>query len=291
MTMDLLVEHHTIDTNGIRLHVAQAGPQKGPLVIMLHGFPEFWRGWRSQIPVLAEAGFRLWIPDQRGYNLSEKPTTLEAYNLDELAKDVVGLIDAAGVERCFLVGHDWGAAVAWWVAAKHPDRLKKLAVINVPHHAVMSRTLQTSYLQKLRSWYMFFFQLPLIPEFCLSLAGFRMLESSLVTSARPGTFSLEEMVQYRQAWAQPGALTGMINWYRALFRNRPKPPKTVKIEVPTMLIWGAGDRFLGREMAQPSIDLCEHGRLVMIDEATHWVHHEESGRVNALLDQFFREDA
>ena len=118
-------DHHDVNTNGIRLHVVQAGPQNGPLVILLHGFPEFWYGWRHQISYLANAGYRVWVPDQRGYNLSDKPKGIAAYNLDHLANDIIGLIDAAGQQKVFLVGHDWGAAVTWWVANKYPERLER----------------------------------------------------------------------------------------------------------------------------------------------------------------------
>lgn len=160
--------HTTISTNGVNLHVAQAGPADGPLVILLHGFPEYWASWRQQIPILASAGYRVWVPDQRGYNLSDKPAEITAYNLDQLALDVVGLIDAADAEKAFVVGHDWGAAVAWWLGIKHADRLEKLAILNLPHPAVLRRRFRTHFSQLRKSWYMFFFQLPWLPERFLS---------------------------------------------------------------------------------------------------------------------------
>ena len=155
-----MMNYEYIETNGIRLHVAQAGSDDKPLVILLHGFPEFSYGWRKQIPYLVEAGYRVWAPDQRGYNLSDKPEGLAAYSIDELAADVIGLIDAAGEKKVFLVGHDWGAAVAWWVAAKYPERLKKLITLNVPHHSVMRKTLRSNFSQLRKSWYIGFFQIP-----------------------------------------------------------------------------------------------------------------------------------
>jgi len=153
-----------VKTNGIRLNVLQEDPKDGPLVILLHGFPEFSYSWRKQIGSLTEAGFRVWAPDQRGYNTSDKPDGLDAYSLDELAADVIGLIDAAGVEKALIVGHDWGASVAWWTAGKYPERIHKMVVMNVPHGGVMQKHLKKSLTQLRKSWYMFFFQIPWLPE-------------------------------------------------------------------------------------------------------------------------------
>ncbi len=272
-----------VETNGIRLHVVQAGPLDGPLLILLHGFPEFWYGWKGQIEPLAAAGYRVWVPDQRGYNLSDKPKGVVAYGINTLAADIVGLIDAAGAQKAVVVGHDWGAAVAWWVAATQPERVERLVVLNVPHPAVMKRFVSRNVGQLLRSWYIGFFQLPVLPEWLSRLGNWYTLTRSLRGSSRPGTFSDADLAQYRSAWAQPGALTAMVNWYRAALRRPPTRNTARRITVPTLLIWGARDRFLKREMAQPSIDLCDRGRLVFFENATHWVQHEEAERVNELI--------
>ncbi len=282
------MDHQFIETNGIRLRVVQAGPAEGPLVILLHGFPEFWYSWRRQIPYLASAGYRVWAPDQRGYNLSDKPDGITEYTIDLLAADVIGLMDAANQKQAFLVGHDWGAAVAWWVAAKYPDRLAKMVVLNVPHGAVMKKHLRRNLAQLRRSWYMFFFQVPWLPETLARLQNWNIPAQALKDSSRPGTFTNSDLDQYRQAWSQPKAYRSMLNWYRAIIQKPPTPPANPRITVPTLLIWGAQDRFLGLEMAQPSIDLCYDGRLVFIEEATHWVQHEEAERVNELIDTFLR---
>ncbi|MBT3188487.1 MAG: alpha/beta hydrolase [Anaerolineae bacterium] len=283
------MDYQCVETNGIRLNIAQAGLPDAQLVILLHGFPEFSYGWRKQIPYLVEAGYRVWVPDQRGYNLSDKPDGLAAYSLDELAKDVIGLIDAAGEKQAFLVGHDWGAAVAWWVAAKYPDRIAKLVNMNVPHGAVMQKHLRSSFAQMRKSWYMFFFQIPWLPEFLAKWQNWKMVVESLTKTSRRGTFSESDLEQYRQAWSQPKAYKSMLNWYRAMLQKPPKPPASSRITVPTLLIWGAKDKFLGREMAQSSIELCNDGRLVFIEEATHWVQHEEAERVNELIGTFLNE--
>ena len=286
-----IMEHQQIRANGINLHVVQDGPSAGQLVILLHGFPEFWYGWRRQIPYLAAAGYRVWAPDQRGYNLSDKPDGIAAYTLDELAADVIGLMDAAGQETAFVVGHDWGAAVAWWVAAKYPERLARMVVINVPHLSVMKAHVRRSLTQMRKSWYVLFFQLPWLPERLARLGNWNAPTRAMRVSSRPGTFTEADLYAYRRAWSQPKAYTSMLNWYRALVQRPLAPPANPAIAVPTLLIWGAQDKFLGREMAQPSIDLCDDGRLVFIEEATHWVQHEEADQVNELIDTFLRGDS
>lgn len=283
------MEHHQIRTNRLTLHVAAAGPETGPLILLLHGFPEFWYGWRRQLPALAAAGFRVWAPDQRGYSRSDKPAGVAKYRIELLADDVLGLMDAAGRQTAFLVGHDWGAAVAWHLAAAHPERIDRMAAINVPHPQVMARHLRRSPRQLLRSWYMLFFQLPWLPEALLRCCSWRLPTAALRNTSLPGTFSTADLKRYREAWSQPGACSAMLNWYRAAFRRASLPSPNPRIRVPTLLIWGAGDRFLGRELAPPSIERCDRGRLEFLEQATHWVHHEQADRVNDLLIRFFQE--
>jgi pimeloyl-ACP methyl ester carboxylesterase len=285
------VEHQQVTANATNLHVVQEGPSTGRLVVLLHGFPGFWYCWRRHIPHLAAAGYRVWAPDQRGYNLSEKPDGIAAYTLDELAADVVGLIDAAGQEEAFVVGHDWGALVAWWAAAEYPERLARMVAINVPHWSVMREHLRTNPQQMLKSWYMFFFQLPWLPETLARLRDWNWPAQMMRLGSRPGTFTDSDLDMYRQAWSRPKAFTSMLNWYRAVIQKPPAPPPDPRVTVPTLLIWGAQDRFLGREMAQPSIDLCDDGHLVVLEEATHWVQHEEADRVSKLIAAFLSGDS
>lgn len=275
------LEHQAIRVNGVRLHVVTAGPEDGRPVILLHGFPEFWFSWRSQIDALAGAGLRLYIPDQRGYNLSEKPKGVAAYNLDMTAGDIIGLIDHIGVEKALVVGHDWGGAAAWWAATRHPDRLEKLAVLNIPHHKVFRRAVRENPEQRRKVRYMAFFQLPFIPEQMLRRNNWKLLAETAF-GGNPA-FSAEDVEHYREAWSQPGAMTAMLNWYRAVRRARPQSAGDERVRVPTLMIWGKKDRVLTPEMAQPSIDLCDDGRLVFIDEASHWVQHEAAEQVNQLL--------
>jgi len=281
------LEKLSFKNGDVGLQAVAAGSEDGPVVVLLHGFPEFWYGWRRQIDPLASAGFRVIVPDQRGYNLSSKPSGVAAYALTELVSDVIAIADQLGRGKIFLVGHDWGAVVAWSAALLHPQRIVKLAVLNVPHPSVMRKFLGTHSRQLLRSWYMFFFQLPWLPEAVFSAFNFRIGLRALLRSSRPGTFSAEDLSQYRAAWSQPGALTAMINWYRALFRTRLKfPDKTV--HVPARILWGERDAFLLSEMARESLSYCTNAELFTFANATHWLQHEEPVRVSELLIDFFR---
>lgn len=285
----MIMNSHLVETNGIHLNVIQAGPENGPLVILLHGFPEFSYAWREQIPFLVSAGYRVWAPDQRGYNLSDKPSGIAAYSIDELAADVVGLIDAANQKQAIVIGHDWGAGVAWWLAMKYPDRLSKMVVMNVPHGAVMQKHMRSNFSQIRKSWYIFFFQLPWLPEFLARRNNWRWLSNAIKKSSRQDTFNDVDMDRYRESWSQPNAISAMLNWYRAFVQKPPAVPANLRISVPTLLIWGVKDTALGKEMAQPSIDLCDNGRLVYIEEATHWVQHDEPEKVNELIGEFLKE--
>ena len=276
-----------IEANGIKLHVVMAGPKDGQPVFLLHGFPEFWYGWRKQIPSLAEAGYRVIVPDQRGYNLSDKPKGVKSYRVDTLVKDVLGLIDALGYEKVNLIGHDWGAVVAWAFAIWHPERLHKLGILNVPHPAVMFNFLRRGDPEQLRrSWYIFAFQLPWLPETMLRSKNWRGGARVLRGSGKIHTFTNEDIAEYKKAWSQPGAMTAMINWYRALLRYRPRMPKDPRVTVPTLMLWGMQDVALSHRMARPSMDYCDDGKLVFFEDATHWVQHDETEAVNQLLIEF-----
>jgi epoxide hydrolase 4 len=272
----------------VRLHAVAAGPRDGPLVILLHGFPEFWYSWRKQLGALAEAGFRVVVPDQRGYNLSSKPLGIADYAVSNLVADVIFIADQLGADRFFLAGHDWGGAVAWATTLQFPHRLRKLAILNVPHPAVFMRTVRSNPRQMLRSWYMAFFQIPRIPEWCFSSNNFAIGVRSLVSSSRPGTFTADDLERYREAWSNSGAVTAMINWYRALFRARPAMPPDLHVHVPTRILWGRRDRFLLPEMAQASVAFCDSAELTYFADATHWLQYEEPHAVNAALINHFR---
>jgi pimeloyl-ACP methyl ester carboxylesterase len=279
--------HHYVPTNGLRLHVVQAGPADGPLVVLLHGFPEYWASWRAQLAALAAAGYCVWAPDQRGYNLSDKPLGIEAYALPTLAADIIGLLDAAGVRQASLVGHDWGGIVAWYLAAHYPGRVACTTIINVPHPAVVLPNLWRVPSQVARSWYIAFFQLPELPERLIKRRNWRFGEQALQGSSRPGIFSAAEVARYKVAWAQPGALTAMLNWYRAL--RLPAAGQWPRIWGAVQIIWGRHDAFLDARLAQLSLQQCGRGQLHYFPHATHWVQLEEAEAVNDLLLKFLNQ--
>ena len=287
MLINFEYEDLFFENEGVRLHAVASGPKLGSVVVLLHGFPEFWYGWRHQIGPLAAAGFRVIALDQRGYNLSSKPPAVSDYAVPLLARDVLTIADQLGCERFHLAGHDWGAAVAWTVALQYPQRLHKLAIINVPHPAVMMHTLRTNPRQWLRSWYVLFFQLPWLPETAFSAFNFYLGASSLVRSSRPRTFTAEDLDLHRAAWSQPGAVSATINWYRAFVRHRPRLADP-QVHTATRILWGKQDMFLLSEMAQDSLQYCDSAELTYFPEATHWVQHEEAETVNRLLLEFFK---
>jgi epoxide hydrolase 4 len=293
--MDDHITQSFINVGEVRLHVAQAGPPDGAPILLLHGFPEFWYGWRHQIVPLADAGYHVIVPDQRGYNLSGKPAGIANYAISHLVSDVVGLMDALQLEQVFLAGHDWGAAVAWETAIRYPERVQKLAILNVPHPDVMQRFLRSSLKQLFKSWYIFFFQLPWLPEAMLGSRRCANLVRLLRRSGKAGSFDSSDIPAYLDAWSQPGALTGMINWYRAALRGGlidGRPGKKVegrRVKPPTLILWGEQDVALSVEMVQPSLAMCEQGRVQLFDSATHWVQHDQAGAVTHSLREFFRD--
>jgi pimeloyl-ACP methyl ester carboxylesterase len=276
-------------SGGVRLHYVEAG--EGPLVVLLHGFPEFWYSWRNQLAPLSEAGYHVVAPDMRGYNLSDKPLGWRQYDTDRLAQDIAGLIRHFGAERAHLVGHDWGAAVAYTVAMRHPELLQSLSILNVPHQERMLAGFRT-WRQLRKSWYMFFFQIPGLPEWGIARDDFSFAKRSLRADSREA-FSDKDLERYVEAWSQPGALTGMINYYRAALRQSPRAAQArlVPIQTRTLVIWGERDRHLGAELAAPLPKWVPNARVERIPEATHWVQHDAPERVNELLMEFFAADA
>ena len=283
---NLKLEETFITTNGIRLHTVMAGPQSGIPVILLHGFPETWRCWIRQFPALVDAGCRVIAPDQRGYNLSDKPKGARNYNVNTLVEDIIGLMNALEYEKVNLVGHDWGAVVAWMLANKYPDRLHRLSIMNVPHPTVMRRFLMRDLEQIRRSWYVFLFQLPWLPEAGMRQDNWRGAERVLRGSGKIHTFTDEDIEKYKEAWSQPGAITAMINWYRAVIRYQPPIPKDPRIRVPTLMMWGTKDFALSHRMARPSMDYCDEGNLIFFPDATHWVQRDAADEVNHYLVDF-----
>jgi epoxide hydrolase 4 len=283
------VQSRFFDVGAVRLHAVEAGD--GPLVVLLHGFPEFWYSWRHQIPALAAAGLRVVAPDLRGCNLSDKPRGLAAYRVRELAADVAGLIAACGEEQAAVVGHDWGGTVAWALAIRHPERVERLVIVNSPHPLRFLAAVRQP-AQLARSWYMLLFQLPWLPEALLRMRRFAGLRRTLRrAAAHAGTFTDEDLDRYGEAFAQPGALTAAINYYRAmrLRQRRDVPGGMPAVEAPVLVVWGDRDHVLGPELADPGPRYAPNRRVEHLPHAAHFAHQDDHERVNALLVEFLHE--
>jgi pimeloyl-ACP methyl ester carboxylesterase len=275
------------DIGEVQLHYVEAG--EGPLIVLLHGFPEFWYGWRLQIQPLAAAGFRVVAPDMRGYNLSSRPDDVAAYDTEKLADDVQGLVRERGAESAMLVGHDWGGTAAWATAMIHPEVVDRLAILNAAHPRKLSQGLHHPD-QLRRSWYFFFFALPDLPESVVRANNWHFFRHFL-HDAHPA-FTPEEIERYVEAWSQPGAATGMINYYRSSVRQSKGAEAALRpISAPTLVIWGEDDGYLGPDLAEPDHDDVPNlDRVERLPDASHWVHHDQPERVNRLLADFFTPD-
>ncbi|HEY9629970.1 MAG TPA: alpha/beta fold hydrolase [Coleofasciculaceae cyanobacterium] len=237
-------QHDSITTQGVRLHYVTQG--EGELMLLLHGFPEFWYSWRHQIPEFAQT-YKVVAIDLRGYNESDKPADPKAYGMSTLIADVEGVIRGLGYDRCILVGHDWGGAIAWNFAYAHPEMCDRLIVLNLPHPAKFAAGLRTLR-QLLKSWYIFFFQIPALPELCLRANNYQVIANAFAGMAIDKTaFSAADLDAYKAAAAKPGALTAMVNYYRNIFRSQINRSWGV-LKVPTLLIWGEQDIALGIEL-------------------------------------------
>ena len=289
----LAIKHGFADVGDVRLHYAECGAGDD-LVILLHGFPECWYSWRHQLPVLGR-NHHVIAPDMRGYNLSDKPPRVQDYLIEKLVQDIVGLIRYFGGNKAAIVAHDWGAGVAWALAQRHPEMVSRLVAMQVPPPAAWRANFTLRQLR--RSWYMFFFQLPRLPESWARKNDFARLEKMYQeTTVRRDVFTDEDIEVYKSALRQPGALTAGINYYRAnvfksLFRGGAETPKEDgRIRVPTLFIYGEQDhailpetvRGVSRFIDAPYSEL-------RIPKSAHWVQNEAVAEVNEALLQFFGE--
>jgi pimeloyl-ACP methyl ester carboxylesterase len=267
-------EHRVVETNAIKLHVVGGG--SGPLVVMLHGWPECWATWRHVMGPIKKAGFTVAVPDMRGFNDSDKPAKVADYRTEHVAADIVGLVRSLGFERAHVVGHDWGGVVAWHIGQHMSDVLDKLVVINAPLMPLFAKRLFT--LDQLRrSYYMFLFQLPVIPERLVSADGFRPVRNLLKHQPRKrDAFDDDDRRVYVEAIAKPGALTGGLNYYRAAFRAvvSGDKPSTAHVTRPTLVLWGLDDVSLPPTNLDGIDRFVDDLRVVRIPNCSHWVQHD-----------------
>ncbi|NWF57851.1 MAG: alpha/beta hydrolase [Fischerella sp.] len=276
-------KHEYINTNGVKLHYVTQG--EGPLMLMLHGFPEFWYSWRHQIPEFSQ-NFKVIAVDLRGYNDSEKPKEQSAYVMDEFIKDIEGLIRGLGYEQCILVGHDWGGAIAWCFAYAHPEMVEKLIILNIPHPAKFSEGLRTPG-QLLRSSYMFLFQLPWVPELLIQSFDYQTIENAFKGMAvNKSAFTQADIDAYKDAAAKRGALTAMLNYYRNIFQQKMLNQSWSVLEVPTLMIWGEKDTALGKELTYGTEAYVRNLQIRYIPNCSHWVQQERPELVNQYIREF-----
>ena len=280
--------HEDVRAGDVTLHVVRAGAGADS-VLLLHGFPDFWYTWRYQIPALASAGYRVTAPDLRGYNTSDKPRGVAAYDIDRLAADAAALARAMPGGRTHLVGHDWGGIVAWHAAMTYPECFERLVVLNAPHPAAFARDLFTTR-QWLRSWYMFFFQIPRVPEAGTRARNFRVLDEAYSREvSNRDAFAGGEIEDYKRAFAEPGALTAAINYYRAAFRRflRTRTRDTQPIRIPSLLLWGDRDEHLGTSLTTGLEEWVRDLEVRRFANAGHWVHLDEPEAVSRAMIEFF----
>lgn len=289
-----LIRHDFAEVNGVQLHCASAGA--GRLILFLHGFPEFWYAWKDQLVDLGR-DFLAVAPDMRGYNLSSKPPEVEKYGVQYLVEDICALIRHLGAQRCCLAGHDWGGVVAWAVAMAAPAVVEKLVIVNAPHPAVFERELRSNPAQQSASQYMLTLRTPQA-EALISADGFaRFQEGILGEGLRQGYFTEADRQAYLEAWSQPGAVTGGLNYYRAAKigpRTGPDDASprlagefgSLEVKAPTLVIWGEKDPYLLGGNLDGLEEYVYNLRIERLPDAGHWVVHQKSGTVNSLLREF-----
>lgn len=276
--------HEFITTNGVKLHYVTQGD--GPLMLMLHGFPEFWYSWRHQIREFAQ-DYKVVALDLRGYNDSDKPKDSDAYVMREFVKDVEGVIKGLGYESCVLVGHDWGGAIAWWFAYAHPEMVDKLIVMNIPHPSKLVENLRSNLRQLLRSWYIFFFQIPWLPEWLLRWDDYRLIEVAFTEQlVNKSAFTQADIEAYKDAAAKRGTLKAMVNYYRHAFGGFFQQQQWNVLQIQTLMIWGEKDTALGKELTYDTQAYVRDLQIKYIPNCSHWVQQEQPQLVNQYMRDF-----
>ena len=273
-----------VDANGLTFEVDQCG-DGGRFALLLHGFPESKFSWRYQMPLLASLGYTAWAPNMRGYGKSSRPQGIAAYHIDSLVADAAALIDAAGAKETLLIAHDWGAIVAWQLAIRKTRPLSRLIIMNVPHPACLARELRT-WKQLRKSWYVFFFQIPWLPERILTTKSAEAVQRAFSDMAvDKSRFPVAVTDEYRRNALEPGAMTAMINYYRAAMRagEAAMNPKPGAVDTPTLLIWGEEDTALDKATTLGTDAYVKNLTLRYLPGVSHWVQQEAPEKVNAMI--------
>lgn len=283
------IDHQFVDANGLSFHVATCGEGER-LALLLHGFPECWYSWRLQMPLLARLGYRVWAPDLRGYGDSGRPARMQDYAIEKLVDDVAGLVEASGAKSTLLIAHDWGALIAWVFAARRVRPLERLIIMNVPHPAIFEREVRR-WPQLRKSWYALFFQIPWLPEALLRAGNYRAVAEAFRGMAVDKSRFPEEVLRvYRENAARPGALTAMLNYYRAAIRGgggrRQRELGYPVIDVPTLLVWGEQDAALGKETTYGTDRYVSDLTVRYLPNVSHWVQQEAPETVNRLMEEW-----
>ncbi|XP_033750765.1 epoxide hydrolase 4-like isoform X2 [Pecten maximus] len=284
--------HGFIHLEHVKLHYVSNGDEKKPLMLLIHGFPEFWYSWRFQLRAFADK-YRVVAIDQRGYAESEKPNGYNSYTTEKLVGDIKQLIPALGHRSGVIVGHDWGGAIAWAFAMKHQDMVDKLIVLNCPHPSTFRAYLRKSFAQFKKSWYMFLFQVPYLPEYMLSRDDFRSVNEMFTGKhggVKVGTVSEEDVEAYKYAFSRSGGLTGPLNFYRSAMKNSSIfETKVPKIQKPTLIVWGCKDLALSEELPPMAKDYVTNLTIKYIQDASHWVQMDTPDIVNEHMREFLEE--
>lgn len=283
------LRHERVEgAGGVALHVVRAG--EGPLVVLLHGFPEHWISWRHQIGALTEAGFSVAVPDLRGYNLSDRPAARDAYHLQLLVDDVAAVIRTTGHTRAHIVGHDWGGIIAWTFAGVHGEMLDRLVIMNAPHMRLFVKVARRNVRQLMRAWYILFFRLPRLPERALAAGNYAAVRRMFKESpARRGTFSDDDIDRYIEALRRPGALSAGLNYYRANSGSGARLAVSARSAAETLVIWGEKDPALVVELLEGLERVASRVRVHRLPNASHWVQNEAPEEVNRVLIGFLRD--
>jgi pimeloyl-ACP methyl ester carboxylesterase len=274
-----------VSANGLTFEVDMCG-SGDRLALMLHGFPESKFSWRFQLPLLARLGYKAWAPNLRGYGRSSRPSSVSDYHIEKLAGDVAGLIDAAKAKEVVLIAHDWGAVIAWYFAIKKIRPLSRLIIMNVPHPLCMQRELR-KWAQLKKSWYIFFFQIPWLPERLLTARRAEAIGKAFTDMAVDKSRFPESVVNaYRQNALLPGAMRAMINYYRAAVRagTNVMVPKDCSVDTPTLMIWGENDTALGKETTFGTEAHVKDFTIRYLPGVSHWVQQEAPEKVNAMIE-------